>query len=420
MAAVDEVTGEVVRPEKRTLGEVRTKSYRTFSPGDVIFAKITPCMENGKSAVVPRTLSDLGFGSTEFHVLRPNTGVNPRFIWHYVRQKVFRQVAEEHMTGSVGQLRVPADFLKTFPIMLPPEAIQIEIVRALDSATSSAMSAVDHLHGTRRTIEQLRQSVLAAACSGRLTSDWREANPRIPVAPGPELSSQARSNASGSPNTSDLVEVPSTWAWWSVEGITERVIDYRGRTPPSQPSGPIPHVRTTQIQLGHIDWNVDRFITQDVYDKYMTRGIPQRDDVLFTMEAPMGEVGIVDRDEPFSIAQRILLLRPGAGLTGEFLSLALQSQPVRRAIEYRATGSGVMGIAYKRLRSVVLPKPPLDEQLEIVRRAVWLLEISSSLESRIKRAEHAAGRTSQAVLAKAFRGELLPVSAEATAQPGAA
>jgi hypothetical protein len=59
------------------------------------------------------------------------------------------------------------------------------------------------------------------------------------------------------------------------------------------------------------------------------------------METPMGEVGGVDRDEPFSVAQRILLLRPGEGVSGEFLALVLQSGPVRRAIEYRATGSGV-------------------------------------------------------------------------------
>jgi len=77
MAAVDEVSGTVSEPEFRSLGEVRKKSFRSFQPGDVIFAKITPCMENGKCAVVPPIPSGIGFGSTEFHVLRPKAGVDP-------------------------------------------------------------------------------------------------------------------------------------------------------------------------------------------------------------------------------------------------------------------------------------------------------------------------------------------------------
>lgn len=174
MAAVDDVTGTVAAPEHRTLGEVRAKSYRTFAPEDVLFAKITPCMENGKSAVVPATLNGLGFGSTEFHVLRPKSGINPRFIWHYVRQDSFRRLAENHMTGSVGQLRVPVSFLDGFPIELPSQELQDEIVRVLDAAYASGRSSDLHLAAARRAIEQFRQGVLAAACSGRLTGDWRD------------------------------------------------------------------------------------------------------------------------------------------------------------------------------------------------------------------------------------------------------
>src|SRR5262249_19653156 len=112
MAAVDDVSGAVTAPERRRLSEVRNKSYTCFAPADVLFAKITPCMENGKAAVVPAIDSGLGFGSTEFHVLRPRPGTNPRYIWHLVRQPSFRKLAESHMTGSVGQARVPVSFLR--------------------------------------------------------------------------------------------------------------------------------------------------------------------------------------------------------------------------------------------------------------------------------------------------------------------
>jgi type I restriction enzyme S subunit len=406
MAAVDEMTGTVKAPEDRPLAEVSKKSYRTFRPRDVLFAKITPCMENGKSAVVPEIPSGLGFGSTEFHVLRPKRGVNPRFIWHFVRQESFRRIAKSHMAGSVGQARVPAAFLESFPITVPDPATQSEVVRMLDHALDTGRSATHHLSAARQACGRFRLAILAAACSGRLTADWRADNRSEPVSPSPALSTAGAANGSGSPNTDELTEIPESWAWWPVEAITDRVIDYRGRTPPSESAGAIPHVRTTQIRDGRIDWATDRFVTKEIYDAYMTRGIPRRGDVLFTMEAPMGEVGVIDRDEPFSIAQRILLLRAGDRMIGEYLALALRSHPVRRAIEYRATGTGVLGVAYKRLRSVLLPTPPLGEQVEIVRRASQLLEYADLLQRRVDVASDRVGRSSQAVLAKAFRGEL--------------
>lgn len=407
MAAVDEVSGTVASPEQSTVGVVGRRSYRSFTSGDVLFAKITPCMENGKSAVVPLIPTGLGFGSTEFHVLRPKIGTEPRLIWHLVRQQSFRDEATHYFTGTVGQLRVPPSFLESYEVLVPNDADnQAKLADLLDAATGSAASSSSHLASARRAIERFRHAVLAAACSGRLTADWRDANPEPPVEAGPALSAQALKNASGSSNTSELVEAPDTWSFWSAESITSEVIDYRGRTPPHVADGPIPHVRTTQIRAGRIDWNTDRFVTQDVYDRYMTRGMPQRDDVLFTMEAPMGEVGVVDRDEPFSIAQRILLLRPAEGVDGRFLALALRSHPVKRAIELRATGSGVVGIAYKRLRSVEIPHPPLAEQFAIVERAEGLLSLADALTARIDAATRRIDRSSQAVLAKTFRGEL--------------
>lgn len=232
----------------------------------------------------------------------------------------------------------------------------------------------------------------------------------LPAPDGPPISEIGVKNASGAPNTSDLVATPETWRWWTVESITSDVIDYRGRTPPNSTEGLIPHVRTTQIRNGRIDWNTDRFITEETYSAYMTRGTPRRGDMLFTMEAPLGEVGVVDRDERFSLAQRILLLRPTDGVDGEFLALMLRSQPFRHATELRATGSGVMGIAYKRFRSVEIPRPPLSEQQEIVRRVSRLMGAADQVVERLDAVSQRVGYTSQVVLAKAFRGDLTGVA----------
>lgn len=95
--------------------------YTYFQENDVLFAKITPCMENGKGAVAQGLKNGIGFGSTEFHVLRPMDGIsNPYWLYEITMQPQFRIVAERHMTGSGGQRRVPASFFYNFPISIPP------------------------------------------------------------------------------------------------------------------------------------------------------------------------------------------------------------------------------------------------------------------------------------------------------------
>ncbi|HCE21058.1 MAG TPA: type I restriction endonuclease subunit S, partial [Hyphomonas sp.] len=98
MAAVNEVSGTIVEGVSRPLHEVN-QGYTQFANGDVIFAKITPSMENGKSAVAIGLENGIGFGSTEFHVLRSRGAVLPEYLWRFVRQKAFREDAQKVMSG---------------------------------------------------------------------------------------------------------------------------------------------------------------------------------------------------------------------------------------------------------------------------------------------------------------------------------
>ena len=89
--------------------------------GDVFFAKITPCMENSKGAVACGLANGRGMGSTEFHNLRPSRDVTAsEWIYHFIKWEFFRKTAEQRMTGSAGQKRVPAQFLRDYEIPLPP------------------------------------------------------------------------------------------------------------------------------------------------------------------------------------------------------------------------------------------------------------------------------------------------------------
>lgn len=131
MAAVDERFGEITVREERCIAEV-SKGYTAFQDGDVLFAKITPCMENGKAAVARNLTNGMGRGSTEFYVLRPSERILGEYVYYFVRQSQFRAEAKRNFTGTAGQQRVPKSFIENALIPLPPLHKQRQIVGILN------------------------------------------------------------------------------------------------------------------------------------------------------------------------------------------------------------------------------------------------------------------------------------------------
>jgi len=131
MAAVDEQAGVISICEERLLADV-LKGYTAFEDGDVLFAKITPCMENGKAFLARNLTNGFGFGSTEFHVLRPGDRVLDEYIYHLVRQPRFREEAKRNFTGTAGQQRVPKTFMENVLVPLPSLSEQRRIVGILN------------------------------------------------------------------------------------------------------------------------------------------------------------------------------------------------------------------------------------------------------------------------------------------------
>ena len=116
--------GEFNPEVSKSIGEVYS-GFTYFRENDVLFAKITPCMENGKGAVAVNLSNGIGFGSTEFHVLRPlREKSNSYWIYHLTTLIEFRRLAERKMTGSAGQKRVPTDFLNNIRVVVPPIELQ--------------------------------------------------------------------------------------------------------------------------------------------------------------------------------------------------------------------------------------------------------------------------------------------------------
>lgn len=141
-------------------------------------------------------------------------------------------------------------------------------------------------------------------------------------------------------------------------------IDYRGKTPPKTTEG-IPLITAKIIKNGTI-LPPQEFIATDFYDEWMRRGVPRKGSIVFTTEAPLGEVAQIKTDERIAFAQRVIILEPNPKLLfADYLLYALQDQVLKERIKARATGTTVIGIKAAELKKVIIDLPPLNEQKRI-------------------------------------------------------
>ena len=132
--------------------------FTYFAENDVLFAKITPCMENGKGAIARNLKNGIGFGSTEFHVLRPKKEmITPEWLYFLTTFQQFRKDAENNMTGSAGQRRVPVNFLKKYRVSVPPKSLQYEFTRLLQQLDKSKFGIKKSLEKLELTYKALLQ-----------------------------------------------------------------------------------------------------------------------------------------------------------------------------------------------------------------------------------------------------------------------
>lgn len=212
MSAVDESAGLIDKPEVRTFGEV-ANGYTSFRENDVLFAKVTPCMENGKAAVVGALENGLGFGSTEFHVLRPTVAVLPAYVFSYVRQQAFRERAASAFIGTGGLQRVPPDFLCRVKLPLPTLPEQRQIVEVLRQAEAVAKLRSDFDTLLLRTKRQLFVEMFGDP-NPRFNDRW-------PIA---RLGKFVTVATGGTPSRVQLDSYGSTHAWVKSTDLKDNVI----------------------------------------------------------------------------------------------------------------------------------------------------------------------------------------------------
>lgn len=410
MAAVDEVTGSITSPEVREFAKVRG-SYTAFQEGDVLFAKITPCMENGKAAIARDLVNGLGFGSSEFHVLRPSNKVLPEFIYQLIRQKSFRAEARDNMTGSVGQARVPTEWLKSFPFELPPIEVQREIVELISKLHEQMESTSDRLATIPTLLKKFRQSVLAAACSGQLTADWRKGNNEEET--GIELAKRMTGATPSrklrtTPVEPDL-EIPETWSWSAIANIAQIRGGIQKQPHRAPKSNAYPYLRVANVMRNRLNLTeLSRFeLAEGELETYRL----QYGDLLVVEGngsfSEIGRASIWRNEVQDCVHQNHIIRVRFNGLIPEFVNFFWNSPiGIEQVSATAVTTSGLYSLSTGKIGSLMIPIPGKSEQVEIVRRVESLFALADSIESRLAEATAQVERTTQTILAKAFRGEL--------------
>lgn len=163
---------------------------------------------------------------------------------------------------------------------------------------------------------------------------------------------------------SPIGKIPKEWEVDTLPNLMN-IIDYRGRTPPFSESG-IPYIGSDNIRCERIVFDNKRYVSDDTYRKYMTRGIPDPGDILFTTEAPLGEAALIPDNFRFCFAQRLMALKPKHNYDSPYFMYMLRSKIVQRQLRGWATGTTVKGISSKNMKFINIPySKNIEEQREI-------------------------------------------------------
>ncbi len=153
--------------QERLLEEVY-KGYTYFKDNDIVLAKITPCFENGKSAIAKNLMNGIGFGTTELHVLRVNDSFNEQYLYYLIKSEFFMNVGESEMLGAGGQKRISEEFVKNFLVPFPTFNEQIRIAEFIDQETQKIDNMTDTVNRTIERLKEYRSTLITQAVTGKI------------------------------------------------------------------------------------------------------------------------------------------------------------------------------------------------------------------------------------------------------------
>jgi type I restriction enzyme S subunit len=360
--------------------------------GDLVFARTGATV--GKSFLIQNDPENAVYASYLIRV-RAYPEVDNRYLSYYFQSPDYWEQITEFSAG-VGQPNVNGSKLKNLILPLAPLNEQKRIADKLDRLLARVDAAKARLDKIPALLKRLRQAILAAATTGKLTEEWR--------------SMQVLDVLNGR-------NMPSGWQWVSPDtvksderhalaigpfGSNLKVKDYKEKG--------IPLVFVREIRARTFGGPKTKYITADKAEELFAHSVLPGDVLITKMGDPPGDVAIYPEGRPLAvITADCIKLRVNYDIAdAHYISYVIESPNVRERLKEITAGVAQQKISLVRFRNFVFPLAPLNEQKEIVRRVEELFAIADRIEAQYRAARARVDRLMQSLLAKAFRGELVP------------
>lgn len=434
MKAVEEETGRLDASEKRPWKMVK-KGYTPFQDGDVLFAKITPCMENGKFALATGLYGGRAVGSTEFHVFRPSSELDAKYLLFYLFNPNLRLSAKSNMKGTAGQLRVPGNFFEEQVIPLPSLSVQKSIVAEIEKQFTRLEAGVSALKHMQANLKRYRASVLKAACEGRLVPTEAELSRQEgrTYEPAGVLMRRTIKEAihknrrddnqknkhhhdQEQPNTNELSQLPEGWTWTAPKnlalsdknaicagpfGTIFKAKDFR-------PAG-VPIIFLRHVAPGKYLTKKPGFMDTEKWNELFKPYSVYGGELLITkLGDPPGVCAIYPQDiGPAMVTPDVIKMSVNEKLASpKFLMCYFNSETSRHYATGVAFGTTRLRLTIPIFRDLPVPLPPIAEQHRIVSEVECRLSVIDELEAVFAANLNRAERLRQSILQHAFSGRL--------------
>ncbi|MBO0407061.1 restriction endonuclease subunit S [Aeromonas hydrophila] len=350
MADVSE-SGQWINQQTRPLRSV-SLGFTSFEEGDVLIAKITPCLENGKGVHAVGLSNGIGFGSTEFHVLRARPGINSRFLHHLCQWRKLRVAAESQMVGSAGQQRVQRQFFDEFRVASIGATEQSMIAQVLDTLDTA-------IHQTEAIIAKLK--ALKQGLLHDLLTRGIDANGELrpPQAEAPHLYKE-----------SPLGWIPKEWDAPTLGLVCSLIRDGTHLPPVRVADGPlllsVRNMQDGQFILTEQDTRVSESFYRQMHKHWEVRA---GDVLLAIVGATIGKTAIVGDMPKFTLQRSVAVLRgKPEKLLNPFLHLYMGSPEFQSSLWTQVNQTAQPGIYLDQLGAIRMPVPAPAEQKVIQKR----------------------------------------------------
>jgi type I restriction enzyme S subunit len=365
-------------------------SYNAFEEGDIVLAKVTPCFENGNIAIAEKLEGGKGFGSSELFIIRPKR-VNRKFLFYYFQSSAFKQEGEASMTGAGGLKRVSPDLLRQHHLPCPEEDTQRLIADYLDRETAR----IDALVAEKERMLALLEEKHAALISRAVTRGLDESAPLKP------------SNAPWFDKT------PLSWSVerlkWVIQSVSSGVsVNASGQPTEGDDFGVL---KTSAVAGGAFIPGENKSVWDTEYDR-LACPVTKNTIIMSRMNTPnlVGESGYVAEDYPnLFLPDRLWQISFDENrVFVPFVALLLSCKEARHALSSKATGTSpsMKNLAIEEMSSLLVPVPPLEEQVSIYREVARREAITNPLRSEITNSLQLLKERRAAMITSAVTGQI--------------